>query len=289
MREQYYRIADLGIRVAGKAQQFCDEPGILENFLCTPIPAVHSVAFSVTQTLEPPSGKRIYADPAHMVFADGDAVIRYEGTVSQGWDKAYLRLLRNGNSTEAQIKESSVPQGVTPKLIAQAMELEHLLAAHNGIVLHSSYIHYRGKGILFTAPSGTGKSTQAALWEKYKDAELINGDRTAIRSVGENIFAYGIPFAGSSNLRINKKLPLAAIVYLAQAPQTRITRLTGAKAFRSIWEGCTINIWNEQDVELCSQTVLEIANRIPVYYLECTPDLTAVETLHQELERSDAI
>ena len=44
------------------------------------------------------------------------------------------------------------------------MGLEHLLATQRAVILHSAYIDYKGKAILFSAPSGTGKSTQAELW-----------------------------------------------------------------------------------------------------------------------------
>ena len=49
------------------------------------------------------------------------------------------------------------------------------------IHLHSSYIIYHDKAILFTGPSGIGKTTQAELWRDYQGAEIINGDVTLIR------------------------------------------------------------------------------------------------------------
>ena len=66
--------------------------------------------------------------------------------------------------------------------IFNALALEKVLIAHESIILHASYVNYNGKAILFTAPSGTGKSTQAALWEEYKGAEIVNGDRVIIQS-----------------------------------------------------------------------------------------------------------
>ena len=58
----------------------------------------------------------------------------------------------------------------------QALELFHLLLLEGGAVLHASYILVRGRAILFSGPSGVGKSTQANLWAQYRSAEVINGE-----------------------------------------------------------------------------------------------------------------
>ena len=78
--------------------------------------------------------------------------------------------------------------------------LEQLLLRYDGLILHSSLVRWQGKGILFSAPSGTGKSTQASLWEKHMGAEILNGDRAGIRYVDGRWMAYGLPYAGSSRI-----------------------------------------------------------------------------------------
>ena len=59
----------------------------------------------------------------------------------------------------------------------------------------ASFIRWQGRGILFSAPSGTGKSTQANLWVQHQGAEVINGDRAALRQVGGRWQAFGLPYA----------------------------------------------------------------------------------------------
>ena len=106
-----------------------------------------------------------------------------------------------------------------------------------------------------------------------------------MRVEGNNVYAWGIPFSGSSLVRKNVKLPLAAIVYLEQSLHNEILRLHGAKAFRNIWEGCSLQIWNTEDVQKCSETVVNVISAVPVYSLKCRPDEEAVEVLQQQLER----
>ena len=81
--------------------------------------------------------------------------------------------------------------------------IEQVLNSYNTFLLHSSFIKWKDKAILFTAPSGTGKSTQADLWEKYENAEIINGDRSGIRKMDGKWTAYGLPIAGSSGIYKN--------------------------------------------------------------------------------------
>ena len=65
-------------------------------------------------------------------------------------------------------------------IFTSLFSLERRMYQHNHYVLHSSYIVYHDQAILFTAPSGVGKSTQASLWQKYRNIKIINGDRTLI-------------------------------------------------------------------------------------------------------------
>ncbi len=68
--------------------------------------------------------------------------------------------------------------------------------------------------VLFTAPSGTGKSTQAELWRKHRGASIINGDCTLIAEDDGVFTAFGFPFSGTSGIFENRKAPIAAVVYL---------------------------------------------------------------------------
>lgn len=63
-----------------------------------------------------------------------------------------------------------------------------------------------------------------------------------------------IPFSGSSGVGKNEQMPLAAVVYLSQASQTTIAPLRGFRAFRRLWEGCSVNLWDREDLDACEQT-----------------------------------
>lgn len=168
--------------------------------------------------------------------------------------------------------------------IFKLLMLEKLFSLNNIILLHSSYIKYKNKSILFTAPSGTGKSTQADLWNKYEDAEIINGDKTAIQKVNGRWYAYGLPYAGSSDIFKNISTPISTIVVLRKGNENKIKKLSLKEAFKYIYSETIINTWDEQFVNTAIDIILGIINDIPVYLLSCLPNQDAVELLKSKIE-----
>ena len=182
-----------------------------------------------------------------------------------------------------QLSARLYPHSISEKAVLSALGAEELVARAGGIILHASYIVWNGMGILFTAPSETGKSTQADLWHKHRSAQIVNGDRAVVRVVNGTASAWGLPFAGSSAYCHNITAPLAAIVYLSQAKETTIQKASGYQAFRRVWEGINLNRWDPTNVALVSQTAEQLLRQVPVYHLACTPDETAVAALEKML------
>ena len=163
------------------------------------------------------------------------------------------------------------------------LELSLFLIKNNAMMLHASVVEYKGKGILFTAPSGTGKSTQASLWEEKLGAEIINGDRAIIRKL-HNYEVFGSPLAGSSNIYKNKKVPLRCIVILRQAKFNKIKKISMREAYICLISEFSISPWNREVIDEQSKWVLQLIKEVPVYMLECLPNEDAVKILKNEIE-----
>ena len=167
--------------------------------------------------------------------------------------------------------------------IFNSLALEKIMIENNAFVLHSSFIIYKDYAILFSAPSGTGKSTQADLWVKYNNALLVNGDRTLIKKEEKTWYAYGFPICGSSKICLNKKAPLKAIIYLSQAKTNSICKLETSSAIKKIISESSINFWNSNFLEKSISIITELSDNIPIYHLSCTKDKNAVIILENEL------
>lgn len=161
--------------------------------------------------------------------------------------------------------------------------LPYLLAMKRTIMVHASYIEFGGEGIIFSAPCGTGKSTQAALWEKHRGAEIINGDKCAISADADGVTVHGVPFAGTSGICKNKSLPLKAIVVLRQAPQNSVKRLGGAYAVRALTENVYHDMATAAESAVLMSIIMDITEETPIYELACTPDEGAVQELEKLL------
>ena len=161
--------------------------------------------------------------------------------------------------------------------------MEDILLRHSGLLLHSSFIRYRGKAVLFSAPCGTGKSTQAELWKKYEGADIINGDRSGLRRLDCGWMVFGLPYAGSSGIYRNESAPLEAVILLRQAEENRLRRLKAVEAFPDLYREITVHRWDRNFVSESTELLQQLLCEIPVYLLECRPDQEAVQLVRDEI------
>lgn len=161
--------------------------------------------------------------------------------------------------------------------------LEQILAERKAFILHSSAIDVNGEGILFTAPSGTGKTTHANLWVEHEGAEIINGDRTGIRCIDGKWIASGLPYDGSSRKFNPNIFPLKAIVVIRQGKENVIEPLRPAEAFRWILSETALYYWEKKSTDIAVDAIRNLVTEIPCYILHCRPDKEAVDTVKKAL------
>ncbi len=165
---------------------------------------------------------------------------------------------------------------------AFANRLAHL----GGLVMHGSAISYEGKGIVFSAPSGTGKSTHAGLWKKQYGERVIhiNDDKPAIRFDGGVPVVYGTPWSGKTDTNTNNSAPLKAIVFLKQAPENRIQPLSVADALTHIYRETVRPFYDEALGMKVLETAERLIQSVPLYLLECTISSEAVELVKNTMQ-----
>ena len=284
MSRKNYSFAGVEISIIMPSDIMYTDDRCLSHFATDAVTEPHVFTFELTDSMPAPRGDLIAKTPSFAVYRHNGTVSRYIGVVETGPENAYICAVYSGREHTVKVKTSRIADRVGTHTALTAIAAEHLLCQNNGVVFHCSFIDVGGKAVLFTAPSETGKSTQARLWAEKRNADIINGDRAAIRLLDGKLYAAGIPFSGSSHDCKNRTLPLAAVVYLRQAPTTSIRRMKGYEAFSKIWEGISVNSWDKSDMEKASEIVERLARSVPVYYMPCTPDESAVIALENALK-----
>ena len=158
---------------------------------------------------------------------------------------------------------------------------------HNGMMLHSSAVEFDGRAYLFSGNCGAGKSTHTRLWQKTfgQRAQVFNDDKPALRRLDGKWFAYGTPWCGKDGINQNKKVPLAGICFMKQAPENRIRRLSQQEAMQKIVAQTIYRFNRAQTLDLMLGHLDHLVRQIPVYELENRPEEAAVWLSYETMRR----
>ena len=153
-----------------------------------------------------------------------------------------------------------------------------------GFFLHCSCLMYRGEAIVFTAPSGTGKSTHSALWRKYlgEEVRMINDDKPLVRERDGRFVIYGTPWKGKHGIGENISAPIKAVVFLRQAPENKAEKLDPITALSLILQQ-TVLPTKKQDLSLLLDMLGRMLESVQLIRLGCTISEEAVQTVHRAI------
>lgn len=165
--------------------------------------------------------------------------------------------------------------GITDEDVAEYLATGVIFAremlAFDGLYLHSSAIILDGKAYLFSAPSGTGKSTHTEKWVRLFGARYLNDDKPALRLENGVWMAYGTPWSGKHDLSENIGVPLGGIAVLRRGEENTITPMKPAEALPYILSQSIYQLPREY-----MDKQLTLADRllrdVPVWKLHCRND-----------------
>lgn len=163
------------------------------------------------------------------------------------------------------------------------IQMENFLLETEGIILHSCYTMYRDQAILFTAPSGTGKTTQANIWKRVYGSRVINGDKCLLQRHRGQWQAWGFPLHGSAPECENLRYPIGAIVIVRQAKTDWVEEIGPAQKLGLLYTECTVNNWDPQRMQTALTLLSDLIGKVRVLILHCTMEDNAAHTLHDYL------
>ena len=143
------------------------------------------------------------------------------------------------------------------------------LPEYDAFVFHGSAVAVGDRAYLFTAKSGTGKTTHTRLWLKnIADSYVVNGDKPIIRLIDNTAYVCGTPWMGKEGYGCNRVVPLAAVCLIDRGQSNRIERVE----FQRVYPRLIGQSYRPENGALVVKTVrlLERLGRyVPIYELAC--------------------
>lgn len=151
------------------------------------------------------------------------------------------------------------------------------LPKYDAFVFHGSAVAVGDKAYLFTAKSGTGKTTHTNLWLKNIDGSfIVNGDKPILRIIDGKPFVCGTPWMGKEGLGCNKNIPLAAVCFVNRSENNRIEKAE----FKNVYPRLIGQSYRPENGLLVTKTVRlieKICQSVPLYELYCNMEDEAAE------------
>lgn len=176
------------------------------------------------------------------------------------------------------------PDGYLEEL-AVYRQIAEAMPEHDTFLFHGSVVAVDSEAFLFTAPSGTGKSTHSRLWREYlgERAVMVNDDKPLIRVTDDHAIAYGTPYNGKHRLGSDIAVPLKAICVLTRDKQNHIQHIDFSDAYPILVQ----QIYRPHKSETLIKT-LELLDRlaqcVEFYRMGCNMDIQAAKVAYNAMK-----
>ncbi len=163
----------------------------------------------------------------------------------------------------------------------------NMILFENAMSIHSASIIHDNKAVVFSAPSGTGKSTQANMWNRVLGCEVLDGDVTVCREIDNKLYVYGLPWCGSSGQFVNKRVELGAIVFLKQATENSARVPSIKEKIGYVFASSFSETWDDEMASKRAEITENIITKAKIYEYSCNMDESAVDILKKILRNSE--
>lgn len=161
------------------------------------------------------------------------------------------------------------------------------LLDYNGFLLHSSAVAYKDNAYLFSAPSGTGKSTHVSIWLKvFEGCECINDDKPALRFIDGVFYACGTPFSGKTDTSCNKCVPLKGICVLSRNEHNSIEPMPASMGVYHILNQ-TIRPKQQSSMNSLLNLIDLLSKNVSIYSLKCNMQDEAAYVSYKGMQKED--
>lgn len=269
-----YKIVDIGLEVYGKKSYLPDNLELFKGEL-DGVKAVQKVVVRCCDGIITPSffPDRFKMEDMFFLCSDGMCVYKAQaGYVAFLNKHTYVRWLyfsRDGKYVEIGYYEGD--EETIKYEIYEATRFAFLYMAQlcGYAVLHSASIINNGKAVLFSAMSGVGKSTHAAIWTKLYKSEVFNGDVNLISFENGKPYINGLPWCGTSETYNKGKYEISSIVMLKQAEKNEIREFNEQEKTTHVLHRFITPNWTVDNLDKLLDAAVKVAKTTDVFQLKC--------------------
>jgi hypothetical protein len=152
----------------------------------------------------------------------------------------------------------------------------YLAHLSGGFLIHASGLEDRNKGYLFSAVSGTGKSTMAKLWEKA-GSSVINDDRLWLHKTNDQWHMLSTPMIWYAQQPLIS--PVHKSFLIRQSPVNELQKLTGIHATMRLMSNCIQHFSNKEMTAQHLDRVIDFTSTTTIYDCGFKPDTEITELI----------
>ena len=195
-----------------------------------------------------------------------------------------MRANPDFSACEAMLAEGELVQQNFGLNNALMMAYAFAAAEHDTLLIHASVIRNGGYGYLFTAPSGTGKSTHTHLWYvNIPGCDLMNDDNPIVRIIDDEAIVFGSPWSGKTPCYRNISAPIGAITRIEQRPENSVRKMTTIEAFAALLPAVSSMKWDQRVYRGVCSSISHLLRLRPVFWLGCRPDAEAAHVCYDAI------
>lgn len=155
----------------------------------------------------------------------------------------------------------------------------------DALIFHCSAVAVDGQAYLFTAPSGTGKSTHTRLWRELlgEKAVMINDDKPMIRFIDGHFYVYGTPWNGKHKLGENTRAKIKAVCKLERAEHNKIEKCSSQEMLLTVLNQ-TVMPSDECSMDRLLKIIEKLFDQVGLYKLGCNMQIDAAKLAYEAMK-----
>ncbi len=168
--------------------------------------------------------------------------------------------------------------------------LAEKLLPYSTLLMHGAAVSFQGEGVIFTAKSGTGKTTHISRWkDAFPDqVTVINGDKPFVEVTGDKVMVYGSPWCGKEGENTNRTVQLKAICIIEQAESNSIEIISFEEAFPMLFQQ-TYRPKQKEELMKVLKLIKIMGEQLTFYRLKCRPNVEAARIAKEKIYGSSVM